>query len=84
LTQTRSRSLIATHWGQIAQSVEQRIENPRVGGSIPSLATMISSVKSWCYPKLIGSSPNPGALINHPQGTFLWFFSIYIHPLHLI
>ena len=25
--------------GQIAQSVEQRIENPRVGGSIPSLAT---------------------------------------------
>ncbi len=33
-------------WGQIAQSVEQRIENPRVGGSIPSLATMITSVKS--------------------------------------
>ncbi|CEG57534.1 protein of unknown function [Legionella fallonii LLAP-10] len=26
--------------GQIAQSVEQRIENPRVGGSIPPLATM--------------------------------------------
>ena len=25
--------------GQIAQSVEQRTENPRVGGSIPSLAT---------------------------------------------
>ena len=25
--------------GQVAQSVEQRIENPRVGGSIPSLAT---------------------------------------------
>src|SRR5690625_2998263 len=24
---------------QVAQSVEQRIENPRVGGSIPSLAT---------------------------------------------
>ena len=39
----------ASHWGQIAQSVEQRIENPRVGGSIPSLATMISLVKSWCY-----------------------------------
>ena len=27
--------------GQIAQSVEQRTENPRVGGSIPSLATII-------------------------------------------
>ncbi len=25
--------------GQIAQSVEQRTENPRVGGSIPPLAT---------------------------------------------
>ena len=25
--------------GQIAQLVEQRIENPRVGGSIPPLAT---------------------------------------------
>ena len=30
------------HWGlpgQVAQLVEQRTENPRVGGSIPSLAT---------------------------------------------
>lgn len=26
--------------GQIAQSVEQGIENPRVGGSIPPLATI--------------------------------------------
>ena len=29
--------------GQIAQLVEQRIENPRVGGSIPSLATIYTS-----------------------------------------
>jgi hypothetical protein len=29
-------------FGQIAQLVEQRIENPRVGGSIPSLATIFS------------------------------------------
>ena len=29
-----------------------RIENPRVGGSIPPLATMFSLVKSWCYPKI--------------------------------
>jgi hypothetical protein len=27
--------------GQIAQLVEQGIENPRVGGSIPSLATIV-------------------------------------------
>jgi hypothetical protein len=26
-------------FGQVAQLVEQRIENPRVGGSSPSLAT---------------------------------------------
>jgi hypothetical protein len=29
--------------GEIAQLVEQRIENPRVGGSIPSLATILRS-----------------------------------------
>jgi hypothetical protein len=27
--------------GQVAQLVEQRTENPRVGGSIPSLATEV-------------------------------------------
>ena len=32
--------------GQIAQSVEQRTENPCVGGSIPPLATIIYSIKS--------------------------------------
>ena len=30
----------ANHSGQVAQSVEQGTENPRVGGSIPSLATI--------------------------------------------
>jgi hypothetical protein len=34
---------IAWKFGQIAQSVEQGIENPRVGGSIPSLATFFLS-----------------------------------------
>ena len=28
-------------YGSVAQSVEQRTENPRVGGSIPSRATII-------------------------------------------
>ena len=28
---------------EVAQSVEQRTENPRVGGSIPSLGTFSSS-----------------------------------------
>ena len=30
---------------QIAQSVEQGIENPRVGGSIPSLGTNFGAMK---------------------------------------
>ena len=33
------RPLAGTRRGQVAQLVEQRIENPRVDGSIPSLAT---------------------------------------------
>ena len=33
--------LAGDHDGQVAQLVEQRIENPRVGGSIPPLATII-------------------------------------------
>ena len=37
--------------GQVAQSVEQGTENPRVGGSIPSLATffmvLLSSITTW-------------------------------------
>ena len=34
--------------GQIAQSVEQGIENPRVGGSIPSLATTLVLLLTAC------------------------------------
>ena len=39
LTSALSNGLIAAV-AQIAQSVEQGIENPRVGGSIPSLGTI--------------------------------------------
>ncbi len=35
--------------GQLAQLVEQRIENPRVRGSIPRLATKILQVKTPTY-----------------------------------
>ena len=34
------RTIAKTHPGQVAQLVEQGTENPRVGGSIPSLATI--------------------------------------------
>ena len=38
-----TRSLYEGHAreGQVAQLVEQRTENPRVGGSIPPLATIL-------------------------------------------
>jgi hypothetical protein len=32
---------------QVAQLVEQRIENPRVGGSIPSLGTISFQNDAW-------------------------------------
>ena len=35
--------IVAVFVGLVAQSVEQRIENPRVGGSIPPQATIPSS-----------------------------------------
>ena len=37
----------APHCGQVAQLVEQRTENPRVGGSIPPLATIIHKAFSF-------------------------------------
>ena len=40
MTLNPTQSLIAPTCGQIAQSVEQRTENPRVGSSILSLATL--------------------------------------------
>ena len=43
-----------SQYGQIAQSVEQGIENPRVGGSIPSLATFFFWVLT-----ATGCSPDP-------------------------
>ena len=42
------RRSLPTHgkqYGLIAQSVEQRIENPRVGGSIPPQATILNTLK---------------------------------------
>ena len=35
--------------GSVAQLVEQRIENPRVGGSIPSRATIFFAKKSALF-----------------------------------
>ena len=42
-----SRTLPGFYFGSIAQSVEQRTENPRVAGSIPARATIIAGVTQW-------------------------------------
>ena len=44
LAYPKRRSYISRPYGQVAQLVEQRTENPRVGGSIPSLAIELSSL----------------------------------------
>ena len=40
---TRPFEVTTSKFAQVAQLVEQGIENPRVGGSIPSLGTIIKS-----------------------------------------
>ena len=64
---------------QIAQSVEQGIENPRVGGSIPSLGTNNSSLvqsveRRTVNPYVAGSSPAGGANTKAQQQC--WAFSL--------
>jgi hypothetical protein len=45
-TQGRSNNHHHRTRAQIAQLVEQRIENPRVAGSIPALGTIFSEINS--------------------------------------
>ena len=40
LHKSKKLCIVADFVGLVAQSVEQRIENPRVGGSIPPQATI--------------------------------------------
>ena len=54
----RINFLWSSHVGQVAQSVEQRTENPRVGGSIPSLTTKMRASKEarFFIPELLSES----------------------------
>ena len=67
----QSRKGLMRAVAQIAQSVEQGIENPRVGGSIPSLGTNNSSLvqsveRRTVNPYVAGSSPAGGAKFERP------------------
>ena len=61
---------ITRFFAQIAQSVEQRTENPRVGGSIPPLGTR-SVIREICYGLL---------LFLRVQDFFYSFLEDYIRP----
>ena len=56
----------------IAQSVEQRTENPRVGGSIPSLATVCadSRIGTGCWLRTSGIRNDTGGS-SPPRRTFI-------------
>ena len=43
--------------GQLAQSVEQRTENPRVPGSIPGLATIFIFNNIWRHGQVVRQRP---------------------------
>src|SRR5690242_2473720 len=57
--------------GQVAQSVEQRTENPCVGGSIPPLATKVSSA----YPKF-PKARSMRAFLHIPLRLFIYLCDI--------
>ena len=67
--------------GQVAQLVEQRTENPRVDGSIPSLATKYTRGNNrlrYIAPQRtcirIGFLCHSLAIINHGKGKYLAIF----------
>ena len=65
----------------IAQSVEQGIENPRVGGSIPprgTISSLVQSVERWTVnPYVAGSSPAGGAKLRKAAKEIQRLFAIF-------
>ncbi len=82
LTHLRIKGLMRAV-AQIAQSVEQGIENPRVGGSIPSLGTNNSSLvqsveRRTVNPYVAGSSPAGGAKFEEPAHRAGFFYAFQL------
>ena len=68
LTERVQASIFSLTVAEVAQSVEQRTENPRVGGSIPPLGTI--SHKNKISEILINLSPlSPGWRNRQTHGT---------------
>jgi hypothetical protein len=59
-----------SHGAQVAQLVEQRTENPRVGGSIPPLGTITDSILKFFNGLEAKSVPLFGT--NAKSGTLLF------------
>ena len=63
-----ARKTVKTKYGRIAQLVEQRIENPRVPGSIPGSATtfyIYNIIPTCLYSDLIRIEPGPASIAQH-------------------
>jgi hypothetical protein len=54
-----SRLTAQAGYAQVAQLVEQRIENPRVAGSIPALGTIVNQKYRFCGLRGSGSAFRP-------------------------
>ena len=69
------RHLKYFNYGSVAQSVEQRTENPCVGGSIPSRATiyfnLVGGVAKWLNAADCKSAPSGFGSSNLPPSTIL-------------
>ena len=77
LTNQVTEALIRVHLAQVAQSVEQGTENPRVGGSIPPLGTIIFQ---WVSPFLAISPKNSnltGLQMGYAHAYLLIFLIIF-------
>jgi hypothetical protein len=59
--------------GQVAQLVEQRTENPCVGGSIPPLATIFRAQSFWVEFQAV-TIPAPGPV---PEGLMLCWALVF-------
>ena len=63
--------------GQVAQSVEQGTENPRVGGSIPSLATIVIKVLATPSILVVFQDENPVTQFVPDKASYIDIESVF-------
>ena len=74
LHENENSLLLWPYQGDVAQLVEQRTENPCVGGSIPSITTS----KSLQPEAFFAFNPRVGLLIVRNYSVFLYYFTLLL------